>query len=128
MLHPCDFRNAEDWYSFWKWIGFYCFNRRCKCLYYILIWFSAINIVDYLFLSTICFNRGRLTWNSNASPKLNSYMLKRNIQSQHYSLNVKFTLILLALASYLTWFWTSNARHGFLHIVSIKRKYVYHFS
>ena len=38
-------------------------------LLYILIRLSAINIVEYLYLSTICFNRGRLTWNSNAITK-----------------------------------------------------------
>ena len=36
----------------------------CDYLYYILISLWAITIVDYLFLSTIWFNRGRLTWNS----------------------------------------------------------------
>ena len=64
-LHPRDFRNADV-----KRNMFYSFNHRFECLYYILIRLRAINIVDYLFLSTICFNRGRLTWNSNASPKL----------------------------------------------------------
>ena len=48
---------------------FFSSQTLCKCLYYILIRLSAINIVDYLFLSTECFNRGRLIWNSNASPK-----------------------------------------------------------
>ena len=59
------------------------FNLSCECLYYMYIsirlW--AINIVDFLFLPTICFNRGRLIWNSNALPKVDflqiSYMLIR---------------------------------------------------
>ena len=44
------------------------FNQRCKCLYYILMKLPLINIVVYLCLSSKCFNRGRLIWNSNASP------------------------------------------------------------
>ena len=48
---------------------FYSFYLMCKCLYSILIRLSATNIVDYLYLLRICFNRGRLTWNSNASPE-----------------------------------------------------------
>ena len=46
---------------------FYSFNLRFECLFYILIRLSAINIVQNLFLSTKCFNGGKLTSNSNSS-------------------------------------------------------------
>ena len=67
---PSRFQECRRLVFFLKRNRFYSFNLRCECLYYILIRFSAINIVDYLYLSTICVNRRRLTWNSNASPKI----------------------------------------------------------
>ena len=74
----------------------------CECLYYILIILSAINIVDYLYLSTISFNRGRLTLNSNASPDFDflhantkytrpTPHLKRNLHVIYMILNFKCT-------------------------------------
>ena len=71
LLHPRDFRNADDWFSFWKGIGFCLLILSASVLNYILIGLWAINIVDYILLSTKCFNRGRSIWNSNASPKFN---------------------------------------------------------
>ena len=70
---------------------FISYNLRCKCLSYILIKFLAIITVSYLFLSTKRFSRGRLIWNINASPKMISDMLIRNIQSQNHIENVKST-------------------------------------
>ena len=69
-------------------------NLRCECLYFTSIRLSAVDLVDYLFLPTKCFNRGKLIWNCRASPKtdfLISYMLMRNIQGQHYIWNLKST-------------------------------------
>ena len=88
---------------------FYSFNFKCECLYHILIRLWAINIVDYLLLSTISFNRGRLTWNSNALPKLIHHMLKRNVQGHHHSWNVKYTC---------NWHAFELQMHWFLHIMS----------
>ena len=56
----------------------------------LLIISSAINIIDYL--STIWYNRGRFTWNSNASPEFDFYMLIRNVQDQHHIWNLNYTL------------------------------------
>ena len=101
LLHSRDSRNADDWFSFSKENMFYSFNFRCKCLYYILIRLWAINIVDFIFLSTIWFNRGRLTWNSNASPQFD--FLHANTK------NVKSTC---------NWHDFELQMDGFLHIVS----------
>ena len=92
------------------------FNLECECLLDILIRLSAINIVDYIFLSTKCFHRWR--WIATLQLNLISYMLIRNIQGQHHIWNVKSTCK-------LTWFWTSNAR---ISSHCIKRRDVYHFS
>ena len=59
-------------------------------------------MVDYLFFSTICFNK-------LISSKLISYMLIGNIQGQHHSWNVKFTC---------NWRDFELQVHGFLQIVS----------
>ena len=82
LLHP---RERRRLVLFLKRNLFYSFTLRCECVYYILIWLSAVNIVDYLMYSyqlTKFFNRGRLIWNSNASPKMNSSILI-SIQGQH---------------------------------------------
>ena len=60
-------------------------------MYYNLMKLPAINIVYYLCLSTKCFNRGRLIWNSNTSSTMISDMLIRNIQDQHHIEKVKAT-------------------------------------
>ena len=54
-------------FLFWKVIGFILLILGASVCIIYKIWLSAINIVAYLFSSTICFNRGRLTWNSIAS-------------------------------------------------------------
>ena len=84
---------------------FFSFNLRCECLNYILIRLWAINIVDYLFLSTKCINRGRLIWNSNDE------IYKVNTTGETWNL-VR-----------LTWFWTSNTR---ISSHWVKRRDVYH--
>ena len=108
LLHPRDFRNADDWFSFWKWIGFYAFDLRCERLYYILVRFWAINIIDYPFLSTICFNRGRLTWNSNSSPTFD--FLHSNTKYTRSTAHPKREIDMQ-----LTWL--KLQMHGFLHIL-----------
>ena len=85
---------------------FYSFNHRCECLYYISIRLWAIIIVDYPFLSTIYFNRGRLTWNSQRLAKDFLHVI-RNIQGQHHSWSVIFTCNWHDLEPYM---------HGFLHM------------
>ena len=86
-------------------------------LYYMLIKLSAINISVYLILSTKCFNKGRLIWNSNTLPKTISDMLKRNIQDQHYIENVTSTC---------NWHDFDLQKQIFLYCA--KRRDVYHFS
>ena len=44
-------------------------------MYYVLIKSSATDIVASLFLSTKCFNGGKLIWNVNASPRIIAAML-----------------------------------------------------
>lgn len=71
LLHPRNFYDCRPLIFFMKRNRFCSFTLRCECIYYISIRLSAIGIVDYLFLSTKCSNRGRLIWNSHASPIYN---------------------------------------------------------
>ena len=54
LLQP---RAFDDLFSFWKVIGFNLLIFGASVVLHI-IRYSAINIVDYLFLSTICIQRG----------------------------------------------------------------------
>ena len=69
----------------------------------------AINVVDYLFLSRKCFNRGRLIWNSKASPKFDFLHANTKYTGQHHSCDVKSTC---------NWHNFEFQMHGFPHIVS----------
>lgn len=60
-------------------------------MYCVLIRLLAINFVAYIFFLTKCFNRERLIWNNNASPKMISIMLIRKILGQQHIKNVTST-------------------------------------
>ena len=84
LLHPRFFQKCRQLVFFFKSNRFLSFNHRCECFYYILIRLWAIHIVDYLFFSTICFNRGRLSWKASARLNLISFLLIRNMQGQRH--------------------------------------------
>ena len=78
--------NADGWVFFRKEIGSILLILGANvCIIYWFDYWSAIKIVDYLFLSTKCSDRWRSAWNSNASPKFDFLHAntKYTCQGQH---------------------------------------------
>ena len=118
-----DVRNAYGWFTFQKEIWFILLIECasvctiCEVFFFCFIRNYLSAYLD-LFLSTKCYNRQRLMWNSNTSHKMISNMLIRNMQRQDYIKNVKSTC---------NWHDFEFQTHVFFSNCA-KRKYVYHSS